>query len=105
MAMYKNLELKRLNENRKTKRRSNDKRYIARWKLRAAVRFGKIVKPKSCSQCGKETSVVGHHDDYEKPLIVRWLCRKCHTELHMELFVKTGGMDKWKCYRHRPSNS
>ena len=45
-----------------------------------AVRDGKIKK-QPCEVCG-ETKVDGHHDDYEKPLEVRWLCRKHHVEHH-----------------------
>lgn len=28
--------------------------------------------------------VQAHHDDYSKPLEVRWLCRSHHTRLHLE---------------------
>lgn len=41
---------------------------------------GKLVQ-KPCEQCGDENSQM-HHDDYENPLIVQWLCRRCHLELH-----------------------
>lgn len=39
-----------------------------------------ILKPKGCEQCGKHA--VAHHDDYNKPLDVRWLCDKHHFEWH-----------------------
>jgi len=35
--------------------------------------------------CG-EKKAHGHHDDYTKPLAVKWLCRKHHEELHTLLF-------------------
>jgi hypothetical protein len=47
------------------------------------VRDGKLMKPDNCSICGIEpTRLHGHHDDYAKPLSVRWLCPKCHTAWH-----------------------
>lgn len=45
-----------------------------------AVRDGKLAK-QPCEICGN-TKVDAHHDDYEHPLNVRWLCRKHHRMLH-----------------------
>jgi ribosomal protein S27AE len=46
-----------------------------------AVRDGIIIRT-DC-ECGAP-SVNGHHDDYEKPLEVRWLCAKCHATAHSD---------------------
>ena len=35
----------------------------------------------TCEKCGS-TDVQAHHDDYDRPLDVRWLCRTHHAELH-----------------------
>lgn len=47
-----------------------------------AVRSGKLIRPEHCSACNKKCKPEAHHDDYEKPLEVRWLCRACHIALH-----------------------
>lgn len=47
-----------------------------------AVRRGELVKPKVCGECGRGGTIDAHHDDYLKPLAVRWLCRWCHQEWH-----------------------
>ncbi len=49
-------------------------------KARRAVQKGRIIKL-PCEVCGDVRSQ-GHHDDYSKPLEVRWLCQKHHKELH-----------------------
>lgn len=35
-----------------------------------------------CEVCGKTIGVQAHHDDYSKPLIVRWLCARHHMQIH-----------------------
>lgn len=45
-----------------------------------AIRTGKLVR-KPCEVCGEAKSEA-HHDDYTKPLDVRWLCRVHHMEHH-----------------------
>lgn len=56
------------------------KRALARQYLNVYLKRGKIVK-KPCEVCGSEKSQA-HHDDYSKPLKVRWFCREHHLELH-----------------------
>jgi|GEM_PF-990020 len=45
------------------------------------ITAGKLIK-EPCEVCGTEKDVEAHHDDYNKPLDVRWLCRKHHREHH-----------------------
>ena len=43
-----------------------------------ALRNGLLKRPDKCSRCGLIGKIEGHHPDYDKPLEVIWLCRKCH---------------------------
>lgn len=45
-----------------------------------AIRDGRAFKL-PCEVCGNVKSEA-HHDDYTKPLQVKWLCRKHHAEIH-----------------------
>jgi hypothetical protein len=45
-------------------------------KVHNALRDGRLVRL-PCEMCG-ETKTQAHHDDYAKPLEVRWLCFRCH---------------------------
>lgn len=49
-------------------------------KVSNAVRDGRLER-QPCEICGDEI-VHAHHDDYAKPLEVRWLCVKHHQEWH-----------------------
>lgn len=45
-----------------------------------AVKSGALVR-RPCEVCGL-AKAEAHHDDYTKPLVVRWLCRTHHVEHH-----------------------
>ena len=57
-------------------------KYAAHVVTRNAIRDGKLIPATSCSVCGSTEKIEGHHDDYTKPLEVRWLCEKCHKAWH-----------------------
>ena len=46
-----------------------------------AVRKGKLIRPTVCEQCHQQRYIRAHHDDYSKPLEVKWLCTRCHSLL------------------------
>lgn len=58
----------------------NPEKVRARGMAANARRDGRLVK-KPCEICGSVESVESHHDDYSKPLEVRWLCKKHHDEI------------------------
>ena len=63
-------------------RKRNPKKTRAHAILGRAVRAGNI-KRGPCESCGHE-NVEAHHDDYDTPLSIRWLCAKHHTQWHAE---------------------
>ena len=67
-------------EYQKKRRRKYPARYHANNLTNSAIRDKRLIKGK-CEICGA-TRVEAHHDDYYKPLEVRWLCRKHHLGLH-----------------------
>jgi len=48
-----------------------------------AKRDGKLFE-ESCEICGSNNRIHAHHDDYLKPLNVRWLCAAHHKQWHRD---------------------
>jgi len=47
-----------------------------------ALKKGILIKPTKCQDCQEEAPLHAHHDDYSKPLEVKWLCVPCHGKRH-----------------------
>ena len=73
-------------------RENNRFKYIAHNKVNNSLRDGKI-KRMPCEICGSEKSVA-HHDDYSKPLAVRWLCQAHHKQWHAKHGEAKNGSDE-----------
>lgn len=58
------------------------KKERARGMVNKRLLSGKIVKPNKCEVCCSEGYVEAHHEDYDKPLEVVWVCKKCHENIH-----------------------
>src|SRR5262245_21627464 len=65
-------------------RRENPAKYRAWIITSAAIARGKLLK-KPCEVCACVLNVQAHHDDYNEPLAVRWLCKKHHAQRHVEM--------------------
>lgn len=64
---------------RRNYRDNNPEKYRAHMLVASAIRSGQIDK-KPCEICGA-TKVEAHHDDYTKPLNVKWFCFRHHREV------------------------
>lgn len=71
------------------RRQREPEKYKARTSVANAVRDGRLV-PCACEVCGN-LDVQAHHDDYSKPLEVRWLCFVHHRAHHGQVVTATHG--------------
>lgn len=57
-------------------------KYRAHTMVGNAIKAGNLFK-EPCEECGSDDSLHAHHDDYAKPLNVRWLCAAHHRQWHV----------------------
>ena len=56
------------------------RRQVARAYARVYLTRGLLLR-RPCEDCGAGRAEM-HHENYDKPLDVRWKCRPCHLEHH-----------------------
>jgi hypothetical protein len=80
------------------KRKEYDRKYCAenREKREAknlvnnAILRGALVRPSRCEACHEQIKPEAHHENYEKPFDVIWLCSSCHKRRHAGHFSLIG---------------
>jgi hypothetical protein len=73
----------------KRHRKSEPQKYKARTAVFSALRSGLLTRM-PCEKCGSNHADA-HHDDYGKPLDVRWLCRQHHLAEHGNYLALVAG--------------
>lgn len=73
---------KHLRENRHRYKKEDRVKKRARWVAWWHQHRSKDLIVQPCEICGS-VEVHKHHEDYSRPLDVRWLCVPCHSEIHM----------------------
>lgn len=67
---------------KRQERRDHPDKAAARSDVSNALKDGRLER-QPCEECGTTEQVQAHHEDYSKPLDVRWLCKTHHTEVHL----------------------
>ena len=60
----------------------------ARRAVQSALEAGELRRPEHCEGCGGAGPIEAHHDDYNRPLAVCWVCPCCHDRADRELAGK-----------------
>jgi hypothetical protein len=66
-------------------RQKNPEKSKCHYVVWMALRRGEIQRMPLCETCQNPTKTQAHHDDYTKPLKIKWLCATCHAKLHVPI--------------------
>ena len=83
---YRNANPERVAATSKAWRAADPNRARAHGAVQIAVRDGLISPAASCEGCAKVVRTEAHHDSYDRKhwLDVRWLCKSCHKQHHLD---------------------
>jgi hypothetical protein len=73
---------KKMNASAQRWRSRNRRKAQIQIEIMTLKKYGFIKASKICTDCQKEVETEGHHEDYDKPLDLVWLCRPCHKRRH-----------------------
>lgn len=90
-------------KHRKCKQRLPIKK-LAGSRVHNALEKGKLIRPVACENCGVvpgknifgRSLIEGHHEDHNKALEVRWLCRQCHQNITPVCWGERHKMSRFK---------
>jgi len=77
------VRIKQANEISFAWRKEDKRRMKCHNSVTRAIKKGTLIK-KPCIRCNSEKSLA-HHENYDEPLNVMWLCQICHKIRHKEL--------------------
>lgn len=84
LGLYKVFKGDRTKQSRNWRNKPQNKiKKYAHQKVNVQIKKGNIKKL-PCEVCNK-LPAMAHHDDYSKPLQIRWLCAKHHYDYHQSL--------------------
>lgn len=81
------LDREKFNEKRREyyHTKKDPKKHRAHGLLNNYLAEGCIKKPDFCTLCLSKEKIEAHHPNYDEPLLVVWVCRKCHIAIHKRL--------------------
>ncbi|MBW1931449.1 MAG: hypothetical protein JRI56_00180 [Deltaproteobacteria bacterium] len=65
-------------------RQNNPEKVRAHNAVNCAIQAEELKPSVFCEECGLPAETQAHHEDYNKPLEVDWLCRSCHRQRHKQ---------------------
>jgi len=75
----------------------NNKKESARMMVRKAINKGTIIRPTLCGKCGKHSKkIFAHHPNYDEPLLVEWVCPRCHGIIHNGSAILKALCEQWE---------
>ena len=78
----------KLNEYQRNWYKKNKEKRRAHVLVSRAIKKGLLMRSEICEICKKLAKTDGHHENYDLPLNVTWLCKQCHARKSPRTVIK-----------------